>query len=174
MISHEGIDRNFRFLVVEVRRQVDTVFKLLAAPSDTLIRSVLARDNYTDTLKTLIAKKCISFYRHAETIDEQSANRVSAINVATTNLERMADFCGNIAIRVHRLQDRSFLDQFDFGPYAAVLPEAVLLVEEAMRTLDTSVALGVCRAEESLDQLYNAISIGSAKRCRPASTSMIC
>lgn len=156
MISHEGIDRNFRFLVVEVRRQVETVFKLLANPSDTLIRSVLSRDNYTDTLKSLIAKKCISFYRHAVTIDEQSANRVTAINVATTNLERIADFCGNIAVRVRRLRDRAFLDQFDFAPYSAVLADAILLVEEAMRTLNTTVALRVCRAEESLDQLYNA------------------
>ncbi|MGD2108616.1 MAG: PhoU family transcriptional regulator, partial [Phycisphaerae bacterium] len=77
MITHEGIDRNFQFLVLEVRKQLETTAQLLEAPSESLLRSVLSRDNYTDTLKGLIEKRCVAYFRHTPTIDKFSANLVS-------------------------------------------------------------------------------------------------
>jgi len=48
MITSEGIDRNFRFLVLEARGQVEMTARLLREPTEPIIRSLLSRDNYTD------------------------------------------------------------------------------------------------------------------------------
>ncbi len=156
MISQEGIDRNFQFLVLEVRRQIETTSRLLRGPSEGMLRSVLSRDNYTDTLKSLIEKRCISYFRHSDTIDKRSANLVTAINVATTNLERIADFCVNVATKVHDLSDPEFIKQFDYQPYFDELLTALPLVGEAFREVDTGSALRICQVENVLDDLYQA------------------
>lgn len=154
MISYEGIDRNFRFLVLEVRRQLETTSRLLQDASDGLIRNVLSRDNYTDTLKALIEKKCVTYFRHAREIDKTSANRVTAINVATANLERIADFCVNLAIQVRGLERRELLRDIKFQDYFDELLKAIPRVGKAMENVDTSLALKVCRSENVLDKLY--------------------
>jgi hypothetical protein len=117
---------------------------------------VLSRDNYTDTLKNLIEKRCISYFRHRTTIDKFSANLVTAINVATTNLERIADFCVNVATKVHEMSDPAFIKRFDFRPYFDELLTALPLVGEAFRDVNTGAALRICQAENLLDELYQA------------------
>ena len=156
MVTNEGIDRNFQFLVLEVRKQLETTLRLLQEPTDGLLRNVLSRDNYTDTLKSLIEKRCISYFRHTATIDKTSANVVTAINVATTNLERIADFCVNVATHVRKLTDPEFVRRFDYQPYFTELLTVVPLVGKAFHDVDTGSALRICRAENVLDELYEA------------------
>ncbi len=155
MITYEGVDRNFEFLVLEVCRQIDTTRMLMAEPSEALIRNVLSRDNYTDTLKTLIEKKCIAFYRHARKLDRSSANLATAITVSTANLERIADFCVNIAVRIRSLGDKKWLSEFAFEDYFAKLQDVTPQISEAMTSLDTRLALRLCAAEASLDAYYH-------------------
>lgn len=154
MIKYEGLDRNFQFLVLEVRKQLEATFRLLESPSEELIRSVLSRDNYADTLKSLIEKKCISFFRHTPTIDKQSANVVTAISVVTTNLERIGDFCVNIAAKLQRVSDRSLLAKLHYREGFENLLQAMEKVDEAMDTIDASIALELCRVEAKLDEIY--------------------
>lgn len=156
MIAFEGLDRNFQFLVLEVRRQLDTTRRLLKAPSAALIRKVSARDNYTDTLKSLIEKKCVSFLRHSPEMDKTSANAVAAINVATINLERIADFCVNVAAHVEKLTDKQFITRFDFEPYFAELRTVMPLVVDALSQAEAAIGLRICRSEQALDELYDA------------------
>jgi len=156
MIKHEGLDRNFQFLVLEVRKQLEATYRLFEAPSQTLIRSVLSRDNYADTLKSLIEKKCISFFRHTPTIDKPSANLVTAIGVVTTNLERIGDFCVNIAGQIQRISDRSLLAKLHYTECFDSLLDGVGKVDAAIANSDASLALELCRVEAKLDEIYGA------------------
>lgn len=154
MITYEGIDRNFGFMVLEVRKQLETVYRFVQQPNNDLIRTVLSRDNYIDTLKSLIERKCISYFRNNPTIDKFSANLVTAINVAASNLERIADFCVNVGLHVQRLTDPEFLVRFAYRTYFTELLEAVALVNDSLSSRDTALALRLCRAESTLNQLY--------------------
>lgn len=154
MITYEGIDRNFGFMILEVRKQLETVHRLVQQSNGELIRTVLSRDNYIDTLKSLIERKCISYFRNNPTIDKFSANLVTAINVAATNLERIADFCVNVGLHVQRLTDPQFLMRFAYRSYFTELLEAIALVNDSLSGRDTALALRLCRAEATLNQLY--------------------
>lgn len=155
MIQYEGIDRNFQFLVLEVRRQLETTARLLQAPGDGLLRTILSRDNYTDTLKALVEKKCVSYFRHTPTIDRSSANLVTAIHTITSNLERIADFCVNIATQVRSLSEYQFTTRFRFADSLKSLIDALPKVESALSSLDASLAIGLCRIEDRLDAIYD-------------------
>ncbi len=154
MIDYEGLDRNFQFLVLEVQKQLEATRSLLHEPSERLIYKVLSRDSYTDALKALIEKKCISYFRHYPTIDKSSANLVTAINVTTINLERMADFCANIAKQTRRIAEPSCLHGLNCDDYFAELLEAIPQVSAAFDNVDTSTALQLCQTESRLDRLY--------------------
>jgi phosphate uptake regulator len=156
MINHEGVDRNFRFMVLEVGKQLDSTSRLLEAPSRSLLRKILSRDNYVDILKSLIEKKCISFFRHAPRLDKQSADLVSAINTITNNLERIADFCVNASSRVKKLSSPDFLEHFDFREYFNEIKAAMDVITTAVFEKDTALALRLCESEERLNDLYYA------------------
>ena len=154
MITYEGIDRNFGFLVLEVRRQLESTHQLMDQPGDALTRSILSRDNYIDTLKSLIEKKCISYFRHTPTIDRHSANLVTAIGVATSNLERIADFCVNIVTHVGKLTNHDVLERFAWRAYFDELFIVIGMVTDSFASPDTSAALRICRSEQVLDDLF--------------------
>lgn len=156
MITHEGLDRNFKFMALEVRRQLEGTYRLIAEPSDARIRRIVNRDGYIDTLKSLIERKVLSYFRNTPTLDERSANLVTAMNVAASNLERIADFCVNIVLHVRRLDPPSFLERFQFKPYFDVIIGAADLITEALTQRDTGMAFRLCEAEERLDELYRS------------------
>jgi len=154
MITYQGLDRNFRFLVLEVRRQLETMRRLVLQPSESLIRMIQSRDNYTDTLKALIEKKCISFFRHTSTIDKSSANLVTAINVATVNLERIADFCINAAGQVRKLQNPEMMKRFRYEASLNELIDVFPRISNALEHVDVTMGLQLCRVESTLDGFY--------------------
>jgi phosphate uptake regulator/aminoglycoside phosphotransferase (APT) family kinase protein len=156
MITYGGLDKNFRFMVLEINRQLNTTYRLMAEPSDKLIHRVVSRDSYIDTLKSLIERKSLSYFRHAPTIDERSASMVTAVNVVAANLERIADFCVNIVLNLRRLDTPTFLQRFDYKPYFDELWAASAILVKTIAERDTSLALQLCQTESKLDNLYVA------------------
>jgi phosphate uptake regulator len=156
MITYQGLDRNFKFMILEIKRQLEATYQLLSSPSDRRVRGVVARDSYIDTLKSLIERKCLSFFRHTPTIDKQSANMVTALNVVSSNLERIADFCVNVVLRARRLDPPTFCERFNYKAYFDELLEPVDLILDAITKRDTDRALRLCQAEAKLDGLYKA------------------
>jgi phosphate uptake regulator/aminoglycoside phosphotransferase (APT) family kinase protein len=156
MITHEGLDRNFRFMVLEINRQLKATRRLIAEPSEKLIHRVVARDSYIDTLKSLIERKSLSYFRHTPTMDEKSASMVTAVNVVATNLERIADFCVNIVLNLQRLTTPTFLQRFNFDPYFDEMLSASNVVVMAIAQRDTNLALQLCQTESKLDAMYAA------------------
>ena len=156
MLNHEGLDKNFRFMVLEVTRQLESTFRAIATPSRQLIRKIVSSDHYIDTLKGLIEKKCISFFRHTDTLDKQSADLARAISVVATNLEKIADYCVNIVRHIKQLSDPAFISRFQCKRYYTEVSQALGLIPDAILLRDTSRCLTICRTEQQLDQYYQS------------------
>jgi len=154
MIVHEGIEENLRFLILEVRKQVEKTRKFLARPSRKLLDSVRAKDDYIDNLKSIIQRKCFKHAVRDTKLQQAEIDLLKAIEIVAVNLERVADFSENIIGQAGYVIDHDVLDVYDFDPMLEVVIRALDAVADAVFQQDVQVALSVCRAEDELDRLY--------------------
>ena len=94
-IAVAGIRENFKFLALEVTKLLEDTQRVLLDPQDEARSKLAARDDYIDNLKSMIENKCFRLLT-SEDLDEGTINLIRAINTATNNLERIADFGVNI------------------------------------------------------------------------------
>ena len=153
MILQDGIEENLRFLILEVRKQVEKTRKFLARPSRELLDNVRAKDDYIDNLKSIIQRKCFK-YAGKTRLQDAEIDLIKAIEVVAVNLERIADFSENIIGQAGYIIDHNVLDEYDFDPMFEIVLRALDLTGEAILQQDVQVALSVCRAEDELDRHY--------------------
>jgi len=157
MITFEGLEENFTFMVAEVERQVRATLNFLDAPSHSLYDHIVGRDDYIDNLKTVIENKCYGHFHETEAgrvLDKTTGNRVRAIQVMCVNLERVADFCVNVVQQTNYLTDHTFLSSYAYREMFQEIESCIAGVLPAFQKADISGALSVCRAEYSLDRMY--------------------
>lgn len=154
MLALEGIDRNLSFMVVEVGKQLDNMLQVMHQPTQALVRKIHSSDNYIDTLKSYIEKKAISCFRNIQPMDRQTADRIRAISTVSANLERIADFCADIAAQMGQLSDSAIVQRYNFGAYHELVAGAVRQVPEALKDNNAALAVEICRVEARTDELY--------------------
>lgn len=155
MVTFEGLEENFTFMVAEVERQVRATASFLDAPSHALYDRIVGRDDYIDNLKTVIENKCYGhFHEGGGGLDKTLSKRVRAIQVMCVNLERVADFCVNIVRQTNFLTDHAFLHAYGYRDLVDEIEACLGRVLPAFQKADISGALSVCRAEYALDRLY--------------------
>jgi Phosphate uptake regulator len=157
MITFEGLEENFTFMVAEVERQVRATVSFLDAPSHELYDRIVGRDDYIDNLKTVIENKCYGHFHEAadgRSMDKPLANRVRAIQVICVNMERVADFCVNIVQQTNYLTDHAFLHSYSYREMFTEIETCLGRVLSAFQQAEISSALAVCRAELGLDRMY--------------------
>jgi phosphate uptake regulator/Ser/Thr protein kinase RdoA (MazF antagonist) len=148
---------NFHFLVVEVDNQIRSTRRLIAEFDFELIDKLEARDDYIDNLKTVVENKCFSRIHTAdEAADEKEVNAIRAAHVMGVNLEKIADFCVNIARQTDYLSHYAFLHQYPVAEMFDVILAAMPKITEAFQKRKMELALEICNAEYRLDQLYKA------------------
>ncbi len=153
MPGHHSIEANLRFLIVEVRKQLDRTGVYLRDPSERLLQSVLARDDYIDNLKSFIQKRCFALSPDESwTIDFLKTAEVVAVN-----LERIADFCESIIAQVGYLEEPEALRELDLQAFLELVVEGMALIEQALFARDVKTALKICRTESKLDRLYSQV-----------------
>jgi phosphate uptake regulator len=148
-----GVRENFKFLALEVTKLLEDTKRLLAEPRDEFSSKIAARDDYVDNLKAMIENKCFRLLTN-EALDEGTINLIRAINTATNNLERIADFGVNIVGQLRYLQSPETLHRFDSSPFFDTIFDALGVVEDALFRRDMSLALRICRAEQAVDERY--------------------
>ncbi len=154
MLTFEGLEENFTFMVAEVERQVRATASFLDSPSHELYDRIVGRDDYIDNLKTVIENKCYGHFHEGGGLDRASAKRVRAVQVMCVNLERVADFCVNIVGQTNYLTDHAFLHGYSYAEMFAETLSCLGRILPAFQKADISGALSVCRAEYELDRLY--------------------
>ncbi|MDO9084085.1 MAG: phosphate uptake regulator PhoU [Humidesulfovibrio sp.] len=159
MITFEGIEENFTFLVVEVERQVRATVSFLDRPSHSLYDRIVGRDDYVDNLHTVIENKCYGYFHDSgagQSLDKTTANRVRAIQGITVNLERVADFCVNIVQQTNYLTDHSFLHSYSYADMSQEIEACLGHIQPVIQSGNLADALTLCRAEYTLDRQYKA------------------
>ncbi len=155
-IAVVGIRENFKFLTLEVGKLVEDTQRALLDPRESLHPKIAARDDYVDNLKSMIENKCFRLLAD-EDLDKAAINLIRAVNVATINLERIADFAVNILGQLAHIRDLDVLHSFDADPFFAEVLSALEVAEDALFQRDMSKALELCRAEVEVDELYEAV-----------------
>jgi len=148
-----GVRENFQFLALEVTKLLEDTKRMLVDPREEVMAKIVARDDYVDNLKSMIENKCFRLLAN-EDLDEATVNLLRAINVATNNLERIADFGVNIVGQLGYLEDLVTLSRFDAEPFFSSIFAALGAVEQALFRRDMSLALMICRSELEVDELY--------------------
>ncbi len=150
----DGLDENIRFLIYEVKKQVVRTRSFLQQPTEKLHDSVLSKDDYIDNLKSIIERKCFTLASQVEPGDQVTVDLLKAFDVITVNLERISDFCENIIDQTEHIVEKELMKEFSFGPYFEQVVFGLDHIERALFSRQVPTALKICRAEDTLDQLY--------------------
>ncbi len=152
-----GVRENFRFLLLEVKRQLEETLRMIREPSDERSRRVFERDDYIDNLRSVIENKCFALLCD-ESIEKpkQTVDLLRAVTTSVSNLERIADFAANIVGQQRYLHDRDVLLGFPLEPFFQIVIDATQIMDQALFGRDMSLALKLCRAEVDIDDRYDA------------------
>lgn len=156
MHSYAGIARNFRFMLLHVRKQLEHTRKLLGDADLRWIRPIRSGEGYIDTQKSMIENECFAFIRTTPNQDEQTIASVRAVNVITANLERIADFVVNIARQMEHFTEPAAARWFDGPAFVTKVLAGLDLIEPALFERDSDLAMKICAVEDDLDRLYQA------------------
>ncbi|MBD3403159.1 phosphotransferase [candidate division GN15 bacterium] len=157
MPFRKEVDENLRFLILEVRSQIEGSQRMLEEPGSISVESFSARDDYIDNLKGVIESKSFSQIFHVTDFDKQTVDLMKAVLVITSNLERIADHAVNIVGQTQHYKDPSFIKRYDFEPFYEELFGAIDLIYEATFSQNIKTALRICRSEFAIDDLYRGV-----------------
>ncbi len=154
MISLEEMDENFKFIVLEVTKQMEDTFQALNQPSDGIIDRIYARDDYIDNLKSIIEEKCFLRILKSDKANKQVVSLIRSVNIISSNLEKMADYAVNIVGQLQYFNNHSIIEGFDYESLFTEIFNALENIEVALLTRNITMALDICRREFELDKLY--------------------
>lgn len=154
MISFDGLDENFTFLILEVTNHINATFTFLENPRSSTYDKIIDRDDYIDNLKNVIENKCFSGIHGDRLLSKPEIDRIRVMHLIAVNLERIADYCVNIVRQMKYLSEPRFLTQFDYGNTQELITGSIEAISEILKTKDLSGALDICRAENTLDKMY--------------------
>ncbi len=152
----EGIEENFRFMVLEVSKQVSSALLVVERPDPARTKRIESRDDYIDNLKSVIENACWTRIHELRDGNKRTLDLVRAANIINSNLERIADHAVNIVSQVQYLGDPDFIRRYDYRAAFVDVDQALGLVYPALTTQDVRLALRICRAEFSLDKRFKA------------------
>ena len=152
----EGVEENFRFMVLEVTKQVENTLRVLEKPDPALVVKIESRDDYIDNLKSVIENKCFSRIHTGFGGDKRAIDMARAVNIVTSNLERLADHAVNIVMQSQYLRDPNFIKRYDYQAFFTEIIKPLRLVVKALYSQDITLAFKICRAEVTLDALFKA------------------
>ncbi|GAB6097031.1 hypothetical protein JCM14469_32850 [Desulfatiferula olefinivorans] len=154
MPNIESILENFQFQVAEIESQVRLTLSLLKTGDVKLLDKINSKDDYIDNLKTNIENLCFSYINR---VHEKSAiDRVRAIHGICVNLERIGDFCVNIARQTKYLSRFEFIGRFDHDVMFDLIIKSLGLVIPSFQSRDLAKALEICHSELHLDTMYKS------------------
>jgi phosphate uptake regulator len=151
--NFEGLDENFRFLIMEVQNQIKATFEFLLAPTPATYDKIFSKDDYIDNLKNVIENKCFTTLNQTKLAPEQMKH-LRAVHVITINLERIGDYCVNIAKQMGYLSTPRFLENFDYKDSFLKIHQTVSEILPVLQKANLSGALAICRMEDELDTMY--------------------
>ena len=151
----KAIIGNFKLLAIETENQIKLTHGLLSDFNIDVLEKITAQDDYIDNLKTIVENACFSdIYNMKRSPDMAPLNRIRALHIICVNLERIADFCVNIARQTQYLTSKDFIQKYDYQTMFAEIQKSVSQITRVFDHGNLSQALEICRAEFKLDDLW--------------------
>lgn len=129
-------------------------FDFLNSPEPELYEKIISKDDYIDNLKNVIESKCFSRILPSSGVVKKEINKIRAIHTIAVNLEKIGDFCVNVAEQMKYLSDYKVLYGFDYDEMLTEIVHGLSNINPAMRKNDLSITLDICRTENNLDKMY--------------------
>lgn len=154
MLSYDGIQRNLQLMLVQVRKQLENMRRLLDAPDAKLVGAITRADDYVDTQKSMIENECFGLLSRHQVEQGPEVDFLRAVTTITGNLERIADFAANVALQTRFLVDPAHLQRYDYGGSIDRLLVGLDRVIAALFERDAQLALRIGYIEDELDAIY--------------------
>ncbi len=154
LFAYKGLNENFQFLLLEIKKQLEETQKALEEPDDHIIDRVTSSGDYVDNLRNLIAKKSYSQILTAEPEKGNIIEAMMSVNTISNNLEKIGDYCENIVQQTAFFRDRYFINRYNYHQYFTIIFTALDNIAASLFTGDVNVAIDICRAEFAIDDLY--------------------
>lgn len=151
-----ALRENFRFLVLEVRKQIEDTRTQMRDPTKRGMRKIGERDDYLDNLRSVIENKAFRLLADYQA-DRPTTVLIRSINTSTSNLERIGDFAVNIVGQLRYLERAELLEDFDASRFFDIILETLDVLDDAVFGRDMSLALLICRSEFRIDELYGEV-----------------
>lgn len=152
----EAVTQNLRFMVHEVVGQVELTLQFFAEPTRTLVDKINSRDDYVDTLKSLILDKTYQLLQSSGGLDKKQVHLLQSVNTIAANLERIADFSVNILRQAEHLSDLKFMNRFEHQAFFEEILTGLEKIQDALNRRDIALAFRICQCEFKLDEIYAA------------------
>jgi len=153
-VLDEELRRKFRFLVLEVIKQIGSAARCVAGEPDVDAERISSRDDYIDHLRTQIENKCFALLRQRARVEKSTVDFLRSTMTLTTNLERIADHAVSIVGRAGRSASVSVLKPYGPDAFFDVIFRALQQVVAAYEHVDTVAAVNIADGELELDALY--------------------
>ncbi len=150
---HE-LEKNFRFLLAEVERQIDGTLAVVENHDEKGIAKVEARDNYIDNLKSVIENACFATLHGEHRPSAAEVARIRAFHIIASNLERVGDHAVNVVRQTRHYDDPECIKRYAYKPFFDEVRRALEWAPTAILERDMATALKICRCELHLDRLY--------------------
>jgi len=154
MLSYKGVDENLKFLILEIKKQLDDTLNILEDVSLYSMEKVSYREDYIDYLKTSISKKSYNLIASIPMEDEFDTNKVMTFNVIAGNLEKIGDHLENIIRQASYLKNKNIIKKFRYQAYFNEIIKGLNLIEESFFGADLQKALIICETESTIDRLF--------------------
>jgi phosphate uptake regulator/aminoglycoside phosphotransferase len=154
LLLDEELRRNFRFLVLEVIKQIASAQRYLAGEPDVDVDRLASRDDYIDHLRTQIENKCFALLRQRPRIEKPTVDFLRSATTITTNLERIADHAVSIVYHARSLEGTRLLESYAPDVFFETVFRSLQEVVRAFENVDTAGAVRIADGELELDELY--------------------
>jgi len=148
------IERNFKFLLVEIERQIAGTINVLEHRDEKAIAKIEARDDYIDNLKSVIENACFATLHGETRPTAPEVAPIRAFHIIGSNLERVGDHAVNVVRQTRHYDDPRCLLRYAYKPFFQEIQNALGWMPKAVLERDMSAALKICRCELHLDRLY--------------------
>lgn len=154
MFDFEGLNENFKFLVLKIRQQLEDTLEALQSGGQFNSEKMKIREDYIDNLKIIIERKSYKKTLRSRNEEDRIIRIMGSLNTATSNLEEIGDYLINIVNQLHYFQDRTFLGCFNYQAYFQEILGAADLIVTSLFQGKIKDALSICQVEVKIDNLF--------------------
>lgn len=153
--SFKDLENDFKFLILEIKKQLGLLEKVLEKPSRSQIKKIQERDDYIDNFRNTIDHKVFKYLHENPKADKSQVDLARSLSSAAGNLERIGDFCINIVQQLNYLQDHSVFLKYETSHFFNEIYDSLKIIGRGLFKRNINHALRVCKAEYLIDKFYD-------------------